>query len=85
MSENPLDDLLAQTKTLIDAITFDDLGAMVGGQWMGGNGGLISRQTIVETDKLRRLLTDFNAMLAGGDFRLTEFRQVELPPMVIEE
>lgn len=85
MNENPLDDLLAQTKVLIDAITHDDIGAMVGGQYQGGNGGLISRQTIIETDKLRRLLGDFQAVLATGDYRLMRRRVVELPPMVLEE
>jgi len=43
-------------KALLDAITFDDCGAMVGGKFVGGNGGLISRETIRKADELRRAL-----------------------------
>lgn len=43
-------------KALLDAITFDDCGSMVAGKFVGGNGGLISRETIRKADELRRAL-----------------------------
>lgn len=50
------DELAKAAKALLDAITFDDCGAMVGGKFVGGNGGLISRETIRKADDLRRAL-----------------------------
>ena len=45
--------LLAKAQALVDAVTFDENGTMVAGIWMGGNGGMVSRSTIVATDALR--------------------------------
>ena len=54
------DDLLAtlviDAKALVDAVQLDDTGQMVGQMWVGGNGGMLSRETIREADKVRRLL-----------------------------
>lgn len=41
--------LIKAAKELVDAITFDDSGIM----GRGGNGGLISRETIRKADELR--------------------------------
>lgn len=49
-------DTLKAAKALLDAITFDDCGSLVGGKFVGGNGGLISRETIKQADELRRAL-----------------------------
>lgn len=49
-------EIATAAKALLDAITFDDCGAMVGGKFVGGNGGLISRETIRRADELRRAL-----------------------------
>lgn len=46
--------LEAAAKALLDAVTFDDSGA--GGR--GGNGGLISRDTIRKADELRLILSE---------------------------
>lgn len=43
-------------KELVEAINFDDNGALVGGKWMGGNGGLLSRETLRKADEVRRAL-----------------------------
>jgi hypothetical protein len=48
-----LDQLVAGAKRLIDTIGFDDSG--IDGR--GGNGGLISRETIRASDELRLLLS----------------------------
>lgn len=41
---------------LVDAVQDDDVGHMIGNQWVGGNGGLLSRATIAAADKLRSAL-----------------------------
>lgn len=48
-----LNALRAKAKALVDAVGFDDNGAMVAGRWIGGNGGLLSRETIAAADALR--------------------------------
>ncbi len=45
-------------QALVDAISFDDNGALIGGKWMGGNGGLLSRDTIAKADAMRRAIAD---------------------------
>lgn len=54
-----LPSLLAACKALVDSVSFDDCGALIGGKFMGGNGGLVSRQTIEKADALRRIVNDF--------------------------
>lgn len=41
---------------LVDAVQHDDIGQMIGKQWVGGNGGLLSRATIAAADRLRSAL-----------------------------
>lgn len=45
-------------RALLDSIDFDNNGAMVAGRLVGGNGGLISRETIKAADELRKALTE---------------------------
>lgn len=52
----PLSRLASAAQELVDSITFDDCGSMVAGKWMGGNGGLISRDTIAKADAVRRAI-----------------------------
>lgn len=59
MSEAIPNRLAVAAQELVDSITFDDCGAMVGGKWQGGNGGLISRETITKTDAVRRAIAAF--------------------------
>lgn len=49
--------LLAAAKEVVDAVSFDVNGAMIGNTWMGGNGGLVSLSTIAKTDALRRAIS----------------------------
>ena len=46
---DPVDTLIARAEDLIDAVTFDDSGHA----GTGGNGGLLSRETIRKADGLR--------------------------------
>lgn len=48
--------LRRQAKALVEAITDDDCGSLVGGQFMGGHGGLLSRTTIAKADAVRSTL-----------------------------
>lgn len=54
MSTEPLiQEIVAAAGALVDAVTFDDSGFM----GKGGNGGLVSRETIRRSDELRLLLS----------------------------
>lgn len=54
MTASRAERLEAAARDLLNAVTFDDSGA--GGR--GGNGGLISRETIAKADKLRLILSE---------------------------
>lgn len=49
----PIDQVLAQAKALLKSVSFDDNGAMVAGHYVGGHGGMLSRDTIKAADALR--------------------------------
>jgi hypothetical protein len=49
-------ELLNLAEQLVNRISFDENGQLVGGRWVGGNGGLISRETTVVSDALRRVI-----------------------------
>lgn len=57
-AEARLNTLMPKAKALLDAVTFDDSGAMVAGKWVGGNGGLISRETMKAADELRQAMLE---------------------------
>ncbi len=61
--------LIKAAQELLDAISFDDNGALIGGKWMGGNGGLLSRETLAKADALRRAVAEANrtALKEQGD------------------
>lgn len=48
--------LTIKARALLDAVDFDNNGKMVAGVYRGGNGGLISRETIIAADELRKVL-----------------------------
>lgn len=50
---------------LLAALSFDDNGVMLGNKWVGGNGGLISSETITCADALRRALADMQKSIRG--------------------
>jgi hypothetical protein len=52
----PNTDLMAAAEALADSVLFDDVGEMIGGKLVGGNGGLLSRETIAKADAVRRAL-----------------------------
>lgn len=55
------DTLLERIETVIDRVTFDDSGIM----GRGGNGGLLSRDTIRAVDDLRLIINDIKRLPAA--------------------
>lgn len=55
------DTLLKLTKELCKQITLDDVGAMIGGIYQGGNGGMLSIETLKLRDKLEREIARLEA------------------------
>lgn len=54
--EGPVKRVVTAAEDLLQSLQFDEQGAMVGGKWMGGNGGLISSATTQKADELRRAI-----------------------------
>lgn len=50
-------ELRRKIQAVLDAVQRDDSGALIAGQWVGGNGGQLSRETIRATDALRLALS----------------------------
>lgn len=55
MTPATIPDVIAAARALIDAVTFDDSGV----HGRGGNGGLLSRDTIRKADELRLIIDNF--------------------------
>ncbi|HEV7345508.1 MAG TPA: hypothetical protein VGN60_07730 [Devosia sp.] len=51
---------------LASAVQFDDTGAMVAGHLQGGNGGLLSRETIHKAGLVQLTLNDIKKLLPDG-------------------
>lgn len=60
-------ELIKASRDLVDSVSYDENGALIGNQWVGGHGGLLSRKTHEKADALRRVLSRF------------EEREAELP------
>lgn len=54
---------VAETRDLVEKVTFDESGRLVAGKWVGGNGGLLQRETLAATDVLRRRLEVVTALI----------------------
>lgn len=62
-----MNSLAIKARALLDAVDFDNNGAMVAGHLVGGNGGLISRDTIKAADELRKALSEpVHDLVVGG-------------------
>lgn len=52
--------LVKKSRALVKAVSHDDNGSMVAGRWVGGNGGMLSRDTLTAAaDELRLELEKF--------------------------
>ena len=54
-----VDKLVKRARALADAVMRDDCGQLVGGIWMGGNGGLLSLATIAAAQDLRQAIEEW--------------------------
>jgi hypothetical protein len=61
----PVDNIIYRARDLLDRVTFDDRGIIVAGKSVGGNGGLLSNETIMSAERLRRALSDFDTAREG--------------------
>ncbi len=65
-----LADLLKQVKLLTKAVKQDESGQLIGQMWVGGNGGLLSIDTLILNDHVARLVESYELSYApspGGD------------------
>jgi hypothetical protein len=60
-----LDTVVATARALLGAVTSDDSGMLIGNQWVGGNGGLLSRDTLRVADQLRLALDAHDQAVAA--------------------
>lgn len=75
----PLARLIASTQALVDSVSFDENGSLIGGKWMGGNGGLISPETHARADEVRRALDAVATVEANCvEFRVADDGTVEV-------
>jgi hypothetical protein len=61
-----MDDFVRAAKELVESISFDDNGALIGGRWMGGHGGLLSDETRKKADVVRTMIHHIEAQEGGG-------------------
>lgn len=54
--------LLVRSTDLMKAVQFDDTGAMIAGHLQGGNGGLLSRETIHKAGLVQLTLNDIKKL-----------------------
>ncbi len=64
-------ELLSAARALCSAITKDDAGILIGTIWQGGNGGLLSNDTLRARDHLLRLLDAIEGTPEPDDIRKT--------------
>lgn len=62
MSPERLHQFLKDVRELTELVRFDEHGRLVAGQYVGGNGGLISRDTMAKNDAVVRDLDVIQAM-----------------------
>jgi len=60
-TEHKLAVLVADAEVVVDSITMDDQGKVIGQIWMGGSGGLLSNATLRAVDKLRKTIMAIKA------------------------
>jgi hypothetical protein len=61
----PLQQLLTDSEAVVKAIQVDDCGQIIGQVFVGGNGGLLSNDTLRAVDRLRLTIAAIKAEEAG--------------------
>jgi len=57
--------VISSARALVAAVVQDDCGQMIGTQWVGGNGGLLSRETLRAADQLRLAFDAYDQAVAA--------------------
>jgi len=65
-TEHKLAVLVADAEVVVDSVTMDDQGKLIGQIWMGGSGGLLSKTTLRAVDKLRKTIMAIKASSGGS-------------------
>ena len=60
-TEHKLAIIVADAEVVVDSVTMDDQGKVIGQIWMGGSGGLLSKTTLRAVDKLRKTIMAIKA------------------------
>lgn len=55
------EEVIERARMLLERVLFDERGTMVAGKNVGGNGGLLSRETIIAAEQLHRALDAYDA------------------------
>lgn len=58
--------VIARSRDLLERVMIDGRGKIVGGQLVGGNGGILSCETMRSAEQLARALGEFDASLERG-------------------
>lgn len=53
---SPVAELIISAKELVAAVSFDMNGIIIGNKYVGGNGGLLSNETLIKADAVQRAL-----------------------------
>lgn len=56
MPHDPVQDLIEAATDLVESVSRDENGELIGGIWMNGHGGLLSPDTHRKADRVRRAL-----------------------------
>lgn len=62
----PVDEVIERARDLLARVLFDERGTMIGGKHVGGNGGLLSRETIMAAEQLHRALDTYDTARSTG-------------------
>lgn len=58
--------VIARARDLLERVMVDGRGTIVGGQLVGGNGGILSCETMRSAEQLARALGDYDAIRERG-------------------
>lgn len=67
---DPHEELIRLAGELVDSVSFDINGALIGNQWVGGHGGLISQKTQSKADEVRRVISRLDGKPTWRDMHM---------------
>lgn len=58
--------VIARARDLLERVMVDGRGEIIGGKFVGGNGGILSRETMLAAEQLARAFADLDESLGRG-------------------